>query len=131
MVISGMTFLMLMTSIVMRANALRMERIDARAQALWRHVFLTTQIGRVADLPRLAARDVRGFIQVWNEAHEPLHGGTRDRLARITREIDLQRHLSRLLESTNFHRRVLAVIALGHIDSDESFNRVLPHLDDK
>lgn len=126
-----LTFLMLMATIIMRMHALYLGRSNARAEVLWRPILLTSHSASVAALPRLAAREVPGFIQVWNEVHEPLHGGTTERLAGIARELDLQRHLSRFLETTTFHQRVLAVIALGHIKNEASFNRVLPHLDDK
>jgi hypothetical protein len=129
--VSVLTLLMLLTTIVMRMNALRMERIDADARALWSPVMADAAAGRNIAPPVLKAGDVRGFIEAWNETHEPLHGGTTHPLAELARAVDLPRHLNRFLAGKIFHHRILAVIALGHVKSEASFDRLLPHLDDK
>jgi HEAT repeat protein len=129
--VTVLTLLMLLTTIVMRMNSLRMERIDARAEALWRPLLCRARSEAVSTLPALRRDDVRGFIHAWNEAHEPLHGGTSVHLEAIARETGLEQRLYRFLETTPFHHRVVAVIALGHIKGDASFERVLAHIDDK
>jgi HEAT repeat protein len=108
-----------------------MERIDTLAEARWRPILVAPATDPIGDLPRLAARDVRGFIQAWNDAHEPLHAATTDRLAEIARRIDLERQLAHFLDTPIFHHRVMAIIALGHVKNETSFDRVLPSLDDK
>ncbi len=127
--ISLLTLLMLLTTIVMRLHALRMERIDTIAEARWRPIL--REATGAAALPPLPARDLRGFIQAWNETHEPLHGATTAALAEIARRLELKSHLYRLLQTPIFHHRIMAVIALGHIKSEASFERVESLLDDK
>ena len=63
--------------------------------------------------------------------HESLRGGTTDNLAMIAREVGLDQHLYRSLQSVTFHDRVMAIIALGHARSRESFSHVAQYLDDK
>ncbi len=129
--ICALTLLMLLATIVMRMIALRTERIDAHAEALWKPILMAPGTAAVTGLPALHRRDVRGFIEAWNEAHEPLQGATTDRLAQIADKVGLQQQLCRFLDTHRFHHRVIAVMALGHLKSDESFKRVLPLLDDK
>ena len=125
-----LTLVMLLATIAMRLNTLHMERIDAEAEALWRPILLDPDAASATNLPPLRVGHLRGFIEVWDEAHEPLLGGTTERLAGIAHDLDLSRHLNRFLDHTTFHHRVMAVIALGHIKSDESFEKVRAYLDD-
>ncbi len=129
--VSVLTLLMMLTTMVMRMNSLRMERIGADARALWHPLLSHAAAWHLGTLPTLQARHVRGFIEVWNEVHEPLRGGTTDALAELARAGDLPRHLYRFLGQTTFHHRVMAIIALGHLKRGESFDRVLPFLNDK
>lgn len=129
--VSALTVLMLLATVVMRVLALRAERIDARAEALWSPILTAPATAPIEDLPPLRKRDARGFIEAWNAAHEPLHGATTARLTEIARRVGLQEHLFRFLGMNRFHHRVIAVMALGHIRDAESFKRVRPLLDDK
>jgi HEAT repeat protein len=81
-------------------------------------------------MPELTAQEMSGFISVWNEAHEPLRGASTPNLARIARDVGLQARLYPFLRSGNFHDRVVAVVALGHIRSSPSFIPVAGFLDD-
>ncbi|MGB8326929.1 MAG: HEAT repeat domain-containing protein [Steroidobacteraceae bacterium] len=129
--IATLTLIMLIVIVVMLRVMSRRDRIHARVVAKWRPLVLAVPDGAPAAVPPLADPEVSGFIQVWNEVHAPLYGATTENLARIARAVDLERHLRRFLEKANFHDRVVAVIALGHIKSDESFACVAQHIDDK
>ena len=126
-----MTFIMLVVTIVMRQLARRRERVDAHAAALWTPIVVAVPDRAATVMPKLTDRDLFGFTRVWNEVHEPLHGGTTEHLARIARAVGLEQHLHRLLRSAIFSHRVVALIALGHVASKESFAHVLPYLDDQ
>jgi hypothetical protein len=126
-----LTLLMLLTTIVMRMNALRMEQIDSRAEALWRPILARARDEAITDLPALVRADVRGFVHAWNEAHEPLHGRTTAHLEDVARRVGLEAHLYRFLETNPFHHRVVAVIALGHLKGSAAFERVLGYINDK
>ena len=126
-----MTLVMLAVLIVMRQVVLRRERIHADAVALWRTIMVATPEGVTARAPRLMGRDVSGFIEVWNDVHEPLHGRTSENLSRVAREVGLELHLYRFLAKGGFHDRLVAIVALGHIKSSESFHQVAKFIDDK
>ena len=129
--VTVMTLVMLAVIIIMRKLVLRRERIHAEAVALWETVLVPTLQGVPVDTPRLEVRDVSGFIQVWNRVHEPLHGRTSQNLSRIAGETDLESHLFQFMSKGSFHDRLVAIIALGHIKSNESFRRVSEYIDDK
>ena len=127
----AMTLVMLTVILVMRRLALRRERNHARAIARWRPLIVATSEGAPAAMPDLHDRDISGFIQVWNEVHQPLRARTTENLARLAREIGLEERLYRILHSITFHDRLVAVIALGHVMSEASFSHIAQHLDDK
>lgn len=129
--VAAMSLIMLTATLIMRRMALRRERIYAAAMALWKTIVVAESGGAGTSLPSLSARDRSGFIRVWNDVHESLRGGTTDNLATIAREVGLEQHLYRSLQSATFDDRVVAVIALGHFRSVASFDHVAQYLDDK
>jgi len=135
--VTAITLVMLAVTLVMRRVALRRDRIYLEAVARWRPLIVAEPRAAGAagaagadGLPRLSARDRSGFIRVWNEVHESLHGGTTDNLARIAREAGLEPQLYGALQSRSFHDRVMALIALGHVRSAASFTHLVTHLHD-
>ncbi len=129
--VAAMTLLMLTVTLTMRRIALRRERIYAAAVARWQPVIEAGSSGTTTNIPSLTARERSGFIRVWNDVHESLRGGTTDNLTRIAREVGLEQHLYQSLQSATFHDRVMAIIALGHVRSRESFSHVAQYLDDR
>ena len=129
--VAAMTMVMLGVIIVMRQVVLRRERIHADAVAFWKTIIVTTPDDGAGKIPPLPNRDVAGFLEVWNEVHEPLHGGTTPHLARVARETGLEEHLHKRLTHGGFHSHLVAIIATGHVQSSESFHRVEKFIDDK
>ena len=129
--VAAMTMVMLGVIIVMRQVVLRRERIHADAVALWKTIIVATPDDGAGKIPPLPNRDVAGFLEVWNEVHEPLHGGTTPHLARVARETGLEEHLHKRLTHGGFHSHLVAIIATGHVQSSESFHRVEKFIDDK
>ncbi|HMI36311.1 MAG TPA: HEAT repeat domain-containing protein, partial [Steroidobacteraceae bacterium] len=129
--VTAITLLMLAVTLIMRRVALRRDRIYLEAVARWRPILVAEPGGIATGLPTLSARDRSGFIRVWNDVHESLGGGTTDHLATLARKVGLEPQLYSALQSTSFHDRVMAVIALGHVHSAVSFTHLAGLLDDK
>jgi hypothetical protein len=129
--VAAMTVVMLTATLLMRRFALRRERIYVAAVALWKPILVAEPGAAPAATPSLTDSDLPGFVRVWNDVHESLRGGTTDHLAKIAREVRLDEHLYRALRAVSFHDRVMAIIALGHVRSAESFSHVTPYLDDR
>jgi HEAT repeat protein len=128
--VAAMTVIMLIVTLTMRRLSQRRASIHARAVALWRPVILAEAAGTEAPLPALTERNRSGFIRLWNEVHEPLRGQSTDHLARIARTTGLEQQLYQALQARSFHDRVVALIALGHVRSRDSFSHVARFLDD-
>ena len=128
--VAAMTFIMLAVIIIMRQVVLRRERIHANAVAFWRATIIATPADGVGKIPPLRNRDMTGFLEVWNEVHEPLCGATTPHLARIAHEVGLEERLYNRLSHGRFHTRLVAIIAMGHIQNAESFGRIEKFMDD-
>ena len=128
--VTVMTLIMLAVIIIMRQVVLRRERIHDSAVALWKTVLVDTPNAAVRT-PELQTRDLSGFVQVWNEVHEPMQGRTTENLSKIAREVGLEQKLYRRMVKGGFHDRLLTIIALGHVRTSESFRKVAPFLDNK
>jgi hypothetical protein len=128
--VAAMTFITLAVIIVMRQAMLRQERIHAKAVAFWKAVIIATPADGGGLIPPLPNRDMTGFLEVWNEVHEPLHGGTTPHLARIAREVGLEDRLYNRLSDSRFHTRLVAIIAIGNVQNAASFARIEKFIDD-
>ena len=129
--VATLTLIMLAVIIVMRQVVLHRERIHAKAVAFWKTIVVATLGDGAGTIPPLPNRDVPGFLEVWNEVHEPLRGGTTPHLARVASEVGLEERLYKRLARAGFHSQLVAIIALGHIRNSESFHRVEKFIDDK
>ncbi len=128
-----MTVLMLVVIIVMRQIVLHRERVHARAVAFWKMILVPVADAAVmaTAIPPLPDRDLSGFLEVWNDVHEPLHGDTTPHLARVASEVGLEQRLYKRLTHRSFHTRLVAIIALGHVQNRDSFLHVERFIDDK
>lgn len=125
------TVAMLAVILGMRQLALRRERIHAQAVARWGGIVRPAPDPHTGDIPELSRRDLPGFLEVWNRVHESLHGETTPHLAEVARGTRLEQHLHRILEGDSFFNRLSAVIALGHIKNEHSFQRAAALMDDR
>lgn len=129
--VAAMTLLMLVVIIVMRQVVLHRDRVHARAVAFWSTILVADPGFETGPIPPLPNRDLSGFLQVWNDVHEPLHGATTAHLTRVAREVGLEQRLYKHLGHGSFHTQLVAIIALGHVQNSESFHRVEHFIDDK
>lgn len=129
--VAAMTLLMLVVIIIMRQVVLHRERVHARAVEFWSTILVADPGFETGPIPPLPNRDLPGFLQVWNEVHEPLHGDTTEHLARVAREVGLEPRLYKHLGHGSFHGQLVAIIALGHIQNIDSFHHVERFIDDK
>jgi HEAT repeat protein len=128
--VAAMTLVMLIVTLSMRRLSQRREANHARAVALWRPFITAEPPSAEVVLPALTAGNRSGFIRVWNEVHEPLRGRSTENLARIARTVGLEQELYQALRAKGFHDRVVALIALGHVSSQDSFSLLARYLDD-
>ena len=127
--VAALAVVMLMVIIVMRMVVLQRDRVHTAAAIFWRGILVhKPEDGRI---PALRRRDLSGFVQVWNEVHDPLKGATTPYFARVAREVGLEAHLRRRLARAGFHGRLVALIAMGHVQNAASFDLVERFVDDR
>lgn len=122
--VASMTVFMLTVIIVMRQVVLRRERIHANAVAFWKAIIVNTPEQLAVKIPLLRDRDVSGFLEVWNDVHEPLLGASTPHLARVARESGLEQQLRRRLSGGGFHSQLVVIIAIGHVQNRENFTLI-------
>lgn len=128
--VAVLAILMLLIVLVLRQVVARRERIHAAAVIYW-GAFLVPEPSPPPEIPPLPARDLSGFLQVWNEVHESLRGRTTPFLARVASAVNLEARLARRLKRGGFHARLVAMIGLGNVHSATSYTRIERHIDDR
>lgn len=122
---------MLVVILCMRQAMLRRERGHERAAVRWRRILGDAAAGGTLGVgARLGRHELSGFVDAWNHVHDGLGGRPVPALQRIARDIDLERQLYRSLDHGGFHKRVMALVALGFLRSASQFDRIAAHLDD-
>jgi hypothetical protein len=125
------TLIMLGVILVMRQVILHRQRQHARAVARWRGILTAAAGTEAGGVPVLREPELSGFLEVWNELHEPLHGATTPYFSSVARLAGLEPQLHRILDRGSFHHRLVTIIALGHVKNATSFGRVAAYIDDR
>lgn len=128
--VAALAILMLLVILVLRQVVARRDRIHAAAVAYWGKL-LVPEPNPEPEIPPLPARDLSGFLQVWNDVHESLRGRTTLYLARVAREVRLEDRLARSLKRGGFHGRLVSMIGLGNVHSPTSYGRIERYIDDR
>lgn len=130
-VVVAMALVMLTVIVCMRRAMLRRERIHRQAAERWRKVLEEAAHGVAVSAPALPARELTGFLEVWNHVHDGVDGRVVPGLQRIAREVDLARRLEDGLAHGGLHNRVVTLIALGYLRNRGAFDRVARYLNDR
>jgi hypothetical protein len=109
------TAVLLVAVVLTRIRLLRRLALDRRAAALWNPLLAQCAYDTPASLPKLRARDRVRFLLLWCHAQESLRGEVQEHLREMARRLDVETHARRLLGSNRLPRRLLAVVALGHL----------------
>lgn len=121
--------LLLAAVLVIRQLAQRRERNHLRAATFWRGVLVEAMQEPPASVPALPARDMTGFVEIWNELHESPAGAENRGMLAVAEQVGLAPKLERMIEHGRFHDRVMAIIAIGYLRSASSFNRLAALID--
>lgn len=124
------SLLLLAVVLALRQLAQRRERNHQRAVLFWRDVLAAAMQVPPTSSPALPARDMTGFVDVWNELHDAPGGADDPGMRAVAEQVGLAPKLERLLARGSFHDRVMAIIALGHLRSSASFAKLAPLIDD-
>ena len=88
------------------------ERREARAEAFrrqWEPILYGRMAGDAAPLPPLASTQLVMFLNLWLHTLDYVRDDATDRLVALAHELDMPRHVMRLLESRLPFKRLLAM----------------------
>lgn len=122
--------LLLIAVLVLRQVAQRRERNHLRAAKFWHGVLAEAMREVPSRVPELAAGDMTGFVEAWNELHDGPGGADSPGMLAVAEQVGLAPKLERVVERGRFHDRVMGIIAIGYLRSASSFDRLARLIDD-
>lgn len=124
------SLLMLLAVLVLRQIAQRRERNHLRAAAFWREILNAATQAAPTSVPALPWRDMAGFVDAWNELHDASDRADDPGMLKVAECVALAPKLERMLSRSSFHDKVMAIIAIGYLRSQTSFEQLACLIDD-
>lgn len=107
----------------------RQRRLRAIARK-WRPQLLAVTVGEPFAGPRrVPVGERQEVVHLWNKLQASLRGDVKDRLNSAFRQMSLEADCRRWLRARNPWRRLLAIVALGHLADPGDWPRLRPLLD--
>ncbi|QSX79044.1 HEAT repeat domain-containing protein [Agrilutibacter solisilvae] len=122
---------MLAATLALRRIVDARERNRERAAMQWRRILLDHAEGLPSTIPALVPRDLAGFIEAWNSAHQSVSDPSNPGLQRVAREVGLDRYLYAAIDHGHPDERVMAIVALGFLRGRAHFERLAGYLNDR
>ena len=122
--------LLLVAVLVLRQVAQRRERNHLRAATFWHKVLVEAMRAAPTSVPALPARDMTGFVEVWNELHDAPGGADDAGMRAVAEQVGLAPKLERMVDHGRFHDKVMGIIAIGYLRSASSFDRLAALIND-
>jgi len=124
----ALTFLLLTQGVLLRAQLMLRQRRERRFNETWRPIMAQALFEIPDSLPRLPARSIRQFLQLWIHLMELLRGeGTRN-LTRLAVACGMDRAARACVEKRSMTDRVLGLLALTHMAQERDWELMLDHL---
>ena len=113
----AVTLVLLAAVLAMRIHLLRSLARERDAAARWIPLIARCTETGAAKLPRLSKRDADHFVLLWCRAQDSLRGESQDHLREMARRLGADVHARRMMRSGSLRRRLVATVALGHLDA--------------
>ncbi len=116
-------------AITIWAGALRLRQTlhavhESRFVTRWRPLLLESVDAVPAHLPRVKRPDWLLFLILWNQFHDLIKGPARHRLKAVALRLRMDSAARTLLDTRSADNRLVAVITLGHLGDQDSWNSV-------
>ena len=108
----------------LRSRQTRHTEQESLIVARWRPHLLETVDAVPDQLPEVKRAEWFVFLILWNQFHESLKGPARHRLKAVALQLKLDAAARNLLKSNSADKRLIAVIALGHLGDKGSWKIV-------
>jgi hypothetical protein len=113
----AVTLTLLAAVLAMRVRLLRRLARERDAAAFWIPLIARCAESCTTTLPRLRRRDADDFVLLWCRAQDSAHGQSHEQLREMARRLGADVHVRRMLRSKSLRRRLLATVALGHLEA--------------
>jgi HEAT repeat protein len=113
------TLVLLAGVLAMRVRLLHRLGREQDVAAYWIPLIARCADSMPATLPSLKRRDADDFVLLWCRTQESLHGPSRERLREMARRLGADNHARRMLQSRSQRRRLIATVALGHLQASD------------
>ena len=97
---------------------------ESQFVARWRPLLLETVDAVPSHLPRVKQPDWFVFLILWNQFHESIKGPARHRLKAVALSLRMDSAARNLLDTRNDDNRLVAVVTLGHLGDQDSWDIV-------
>lgn len=116
----------------MRRVARRRELNHLRAMEKWREILVQSKSVPPVNVPPLQAKELSGFVDVWNELHDADDGSGGAGMRQVATAIGLSAKLANALQlhKSSFHDRVMAIIAMGYMHDAANFDLLKAQVSD-
>lgn len=122
--LSGLTVFLLIIALlvtiaILRYAAERRKRLEAALSRRWQPVFFHAVEGLPFEAPRVFGRDREIILLIWIHFTESIRGDARLRLRQLALDLKLDRTAHILLKRGSIRSRMMAIVALGRMQSVE------------
>ncbi len=121
----GLTLLMSLQIVLLRASLRRGERREAQALARWRPILNAAIVGETPELPRLAGAERLPFLRLWVHLQTSLRGDAAAALCEVARRLAMDAHARHMLARGPRAERLLAALVLGHLGDRQAWHSLL------
>jgi hypothetical protein len=115
--------LMMLQVLTFRGIIVFRERERQRVEEFWQQILLESVVSVPPPrIPLLKKADAYEFLTLWNYLHESLHDTQIEKLNEAARMAKADVAARRFLKKTNVRNQLMAVVALGNLRDEESWD---------
>lgn len=125
-----LTLLLLLSIVLLRQAGNRRERRQQGLFERWQPVFIHAAEDLPVVLPKPGRRERQSVLFLWIHFTEALRGTAHPRLRQLALDLGLERTALELLQRREVRLQLMAVVALGRMQSRAAWEWLTSHLDD-
>lgn len=119
-----LTVVLLGAIVVVRFAVNRHKQRERALSERWQPVFFHAVEGVPCAPPRIYGRDRETILLIWIHYTESIRGEARQRLRQLALDLQLERSARKLLARRNVRLRLMAVVALGRMESGAAWEQL-------
>ena len=114
-VVAILTMTAMLQVLALRAVRIWRQRRETYATGIWQPLLIGAVEVRPTELPRLARRDVRTFLTIWNHLHATVLDDAKERLNEVASRLGVPAIARRMAAGGRIGQRLLGVVTIGQL----------------